>query len=73
MPASNAPLRTRQVLNHLVVFSFMVLVGFALARAIYHNNLPGILLALLSLGAGIFFLFLAANAKRETEKAKEIA
>ena len=73
MTSSNEPLRTRPILNRLVVFGFMVVVGYAVAMAIYHKSILGILLALLSLGAGIYFLYLVANAKREMEKAKEIA
>ncbi len=73
MSSSNQPLRTRQLLNRLIVFGFMVFVGFALAKAIYHKSFLGILLALVSLGAGIYFLYLVANAKREMEKTKEIA
>ena len=57
----------------LILFGFMVLVGFALAKAIYHESFMGILLAGVSLVAGICFLYLVANAKKEMEKTKEIA
>lgn len=62
-----------QLLNRLIVFGFMVGVGFALAKAIYHNSFMGILLALVSLGAGIYFLYIVAKARKEMEEAEEIA
>ncbi len=62
-----------QILNRLIVFGFMVGIGFALAKAIYHNSFMGILLALVSLGAGIYFLYIVAKARKEMEEAEEIA
>ena len=62
-----------QLFNRLTVFGFMVGVGFALAKAIYHKSFMGILLALVSLGAGIYFLYIVAKARKEMEEAEEIA
>lgn len=45
----------------------MVLVGFCLAKAIYHQSVMGIILALTSLGAGIYFLYILAKAREEME------
>ncbi len=58
---------SRQTLNRIIIIGFMVLVGFALAKAIYHNSILGIIMALTSLGAGIYFLYLMAKAKEEME------
>lgn len=47
------------------------MVGFSLAKAIYYKSFMGILLALVSLGAGIYFLYLVAKAKAEMESELE--
>ena len=57
----------RQVLNRVIILGFMILVGFCIAKAIYSHSLTGLLLALTSLGAGVYFLYLIAKAKQETE------
>jgi len=59
---------SRQTLNRIIIFSFMVLVGFCLAKAIYHKSVMGIILALVSLGAGIYFLYILAKAKEDMER-----
>jgi len=58
---------SRHQLNRIIVIGFMVLVGYALAKAIYHNSIMGILLGLTSLGAGVYFLYLMMKAKEEME------
>jgi hypothetical protein len=63
---------SRQSINRIIVLSFMVLIGFCLAKAIYHGSVMGVLLALVSLCAGIYFLYILAKAKEEME-AEEIA
>ena len=60
----------RQLLNRLIIIGFMVLVGFCLAKAIYSRSVTGVLLALTSLGAGVYFLYLLAKAKQEMEEAR---
>lgn len=62
---------SRQILNRLIVFGFMILVGFALAMGIYYKSFMGVTLALVSLGAGIYFLYIVAKAKREMQEAAE--
>ncbi|MEO8406143.1 MAG: hypothetical protein ABI480_16160 [Chitinophagaceae bacterium] len=57
----------RQLLNRLIIIGFMVLVGFCLAKAIYSHSITGLILALTSLGAGVYFLYLLAKAKQEIE------
>lgn len=56
---------SRQIINRLIIIGFMVLVGFCLAKAIYHGSVMGIILALTSLGAGIYFLYILVKAKEE--------
>lgn len=58
---------SRHQLNRIIVIGFMVLVGYALAKAFYHNSIMGILLGLTSLGAGVYFLYLMTKAKEEME------
>jgi Ca2+/Na+ antiporter len=62
---------SKQTLNRLIIFSFMVLVGFCLAKAIYHQSVMGIILALVSLSAGVYFLYILAKAKQEMEMETE--
>jgi hypothetical protein len=56
---------SRQTLNHVIIIGFMVLVGFCLAKAIYNNSFIGIVLALVSLGSVIYFLYILAKAREE--------
>jgi len=58
---------TRSLLNKLLILAFMGLVGFWLAKAIYHKSIMGIIMALVSLGAGIYFLYILAKANEELE------
>jgi len=61
---------SRNTLNKTIIISFMVLIGFSLAKAIYHGSFMGIVLALVSLGAAIYFLYVLAKAKEEIEAEK---
>jgi Na+/H+ antiporter NhaD/arsenite permease-like protein len=58
---------SRTTLNRIIVIGFMVLIGFSLAKAIYHKSFMGITLAFVSLGAAIYFLYILAKAKEEME------
>jgi hypothetical protein len=58
---------SRTLINRAIILSFMGLVGFCLAKAISHGSVMGIILALTSLGAGIYFLYLLTKAKEELE------
>jgi len=51
----------------------MILVGFSLAKAIYHKSFMGITLALVALGAAVYFLYILAKAKEELEMEAEEA
>ncbi|NOT51158.1 MAG: hypothetical protein HOP10_07755 [Chitinophagaceae bacterium] len=53
--------------NRLIILGFMALVGFCLAKAINSGSVMGIILALVSLGAGIYFLYMVVKAKQELE------
>ena len=61
----------RTFLNRIIILGFMALVGFCLAKAISTGSFMGILLALVSLGAGIYFLHILSKAKREMEMQSE--
>ena len=56
---------SRQLLNRLIIIGFMMLIGFCLAKAIYHSSIMGIILALVSLSAGIYFLYIVAKARED--------
>ncbi|MGB3005328.1 MAG: hypothetical protein WBC06_02385 [Chitinophagaceae bacterium] len=63
-------MHTRQIFNRLIIIGFMVLVGFSLAKAIYTGSFIGVFLSLVSLGAGVYFLYILAKAKEEMEAGK---
>jgi len=58
-------------LNRIIIIGFMILVGFCLAKAIYSGSLTGIILAMTSLGAGIYFLFLLGKAREALKKEEQ--
>lgn len=62
---------SRPLLNRIIILGFMILVGFALAMAVYYKSFMGVTLALVSLGASIYFMHLMAKARREIEEAEE--
>jgi general stress protein CsbA len=61
---------SRTTLNKIIIIAFMILIGFSLAKAIYHKSFMGIMLALVSLGAAIYFLYVLVKAKEEIEAEK---
>ena len=63
---------SRSLLNKAIILGFMMLVGFSLAKAIYYKSFMGIFLALVSLGAGVYFLFLLVKAKKELESEEAV-
>ena len=64
--------RTKTLLNRLIIPGFMVLVGYSLAKSIYSQTVTGIILALTSLSAGIYFLYLLAKAKEESRQEETV-
>jgi cellobiose-specific phosphotransferase system component IIC len=58
----------RTLINRLIFLVFMVLVGYSLAKAIQTQSVMGVLLSVVSLSAGVYFLYLVAKIKREQEE-----
>ena len=58
---------SRPIINKIIIICFMVLIGFSLAKAIYHNSFMGIVLAMIALGAAIYFLYILTKAKEEKQ------
>ncbi len=65
--SKNRLMLSRTTLNKIIIIIFMILIGFSLAKAIYHKSFMGITLALVSLGAAVYFLYILAKAKEEME------
>ena len=63
---------SRPIINKVIIISFMVLIGFSLAKAIYHKSFMGITLAFISLGAAVYFLYILAKAKEELEAGEAV-
>ena len=61
----------RTFLNRFIILGFMGLVVFCLAKAISTGSFMGILLAIVSLGAGVYFLYILAKARQEMEMRSE--
>jgi hypothetical protein len=61
---------SRQTINRGIIIGFMMLVGFCMAKAIHSGSIIGIILACISLFAGVYFLYLLANAKQEMQEAE---
>jgi hypothetical protein len=59
---------SKTLLNRFIILGFMVLVGYSIAKSIYSQSMMGIVLALTSLGAGIYFLYLLAKAKEQSRE-----
>ena len=59
---------SKTFLNRLIILGFMVLVGYSIAKSIYSQSVMGIILALTSLGAGVYFLYLLAKAKEQSRQ-----
>jgi uncharacterized membrane protein YraQ (UPF0718 family) len=59
---------SRPLLNRIIILVFMSLLGYALARAIYWQSVIGIILAIISIGASVTFLYILAKAREEIRK-----
>ena len=53
------------IIIRIIFLGFMVLIGWSLARSIYFGSVLGIILAVISLGASLYFLFLLTKMKAE--------
>ena len=58
---------SRKFINRIVILSFFVLIGYCLATSIAVKSGIGIFLAIVSLGAGVVFLYLLAKQRQEQE------
>ncbi|MBS1575306.1 MAG: hypothetical protein JST09_08385 [Bacteroidetes bacterium] len=58
---------SRKFFNRIIILSFFVLIGYCLATSIAVKSIIGIFLAIVSLGAGIVFLYLLAKQQQEPE------
>jgi hypothetical protein len=65
-------LLSHRLISRLIIFAFMVMVGFSLAKGIQSQSALAIILSLTSLCAGIYFIFLLAKAKEELERGKAV-
>jgi len=61
---------SRTLISRLIVICFMALVGFSIAKSIQVSSPLGFILAVVSLGAGIYFIYLLQQlqANREQEE-----
>lgn len=62
---------TNKLINRIIILAFMVLVGFSFAKAIYSQSILGIILSVVSLGAGIYFVYLLGKAREELQAARK--
>lgn len=61
----------RTLLSRLLIIGFLGLVGYSLARSIYYKSALGVVLALVSIVATIYFIQLLAKARQEAENEME--
>jgi hypothetical protein len=55
----------------ILILGFMALIGYCLAMAIQYGSFVGFVLAITSLGAGIYFLYLLNKARNIPETGAE--
>ncbi len=58
---------THQFLRWLAI-AFMVLIGYALGKAFYYGSFMGIILAMVSLAAAIYFFYTLVSIRKEMER-----
>jgi hypothetical protein len=58
---------SRKIINRVIILAFFVLIGYCLATSIAVRSVLGIILAAISMGAGIVFLYLLAGQQQENE------
>ena len=57
----------RAFINAALVFVFIVLIGYSVAQSLKYGSFVGFILAMTSLGAVIYFIYLLAKAKQVPE------
>lgn len=55
----------KPIFNRLVIFGFMILVGFSLAKGIYSKSIIAVILSIVSLVAGIYCVHLINRMKQQ--------
>jgi hypothetical protein len=58
----------RFIINLLLVFAVVAAVGYCVAESLKYGSAVGFILALTSLGAVIYFVYLLSKAKQESEE-----
>ena len=58
---------SRKIINRVIILAFFVLIGYCLATSIAVKSIIGIVLAAISMGAGVIFLYLLAKQQQEVE------
>ena len=58
---------SRKFFNRAIIILFFVLTGYCLANSLAVRSIIGIVLAAISMGAGITFLYLLAKQQEETD------
>lgn len=59
---------SRTVINRFLILVFMALIGLSVAKSIQYGSVIGFILALISLVAAIYFLFLLAKSREENKE-----
>ena len=62
----------RAFINVVIIFVFVVLVGYSVAQSLKYESFIGFILAMTSLGAAIYFIYLLAKAKQEAETEESV-
>ena len=57
--------------TRLIILCFMAMIGYSLAKSIKYESIVGFLMGLISLGAGIYVLYLLNKANQETNSERE--
>jgi hypothetical protein len=58
---------SRKIINRVIILAFFVLTGYCLATSIAVRSIIGIVLAAISMGAGVTFLYLLAKLQQEAD------
>lgn len=56
------------LINKAIILGFMVMVGYSIAKSIQAGSPVGLVLAIVSLCSGLYFLYLLAQAKEQAEQ-----
>jgi hypothetical protein len=58
----------RFIINIVLVFVVVAAVGYCVAESLKYGSAIGFILALTSLGAVVYFVYLLSNARKESEE-----